>query len=76
VRLSGDQSFYDNVLDIGPDLLGTLVRGTLSVAFNIVKDCTETPLVAHVVLVGIFIEHKVIAILVYCIVGQVHAQIA
>ena len=71
--LSGNEGLDYHVLDVGPYLLGTLVIRPLAVPFNIVKHGPKTAFVPDIVLVGVFIEHEIVAIFVNSVVCEVHA---
>lgn len=44
--------------------------------FYIVKDSSQTSLVAHIILVRVLIENEVVTIFVNCIIGEMHAEVA
>lgn len=76
MRLACNEGLDDNIFDVVPNLLRILILAIPSMAIYIVKNCPKTPFVAHIILVWILIEYEVVAVLVDCIVSQMHAQIS
>ena len=71
--LAGNQSLNYHILYIRPYLFCCLICWVLTVTLDVIEDSSKTSLMSNIVLVRIFIEYEVIAILVDSIVCQMHA---
>ena len=73
--LTCNQSFHNDILDVCPNLLGGFVSWILAVFLDVIEDCPEAALVAYIILVRVFIENKVVTVLIECIIREVHAEV-